>query len=100
MVLAGLALTSRCLPYGSDADAEPLLMSALRAGTMGERAGDVVGDMTEMRERGGEDEPCKKCGRAYDPFPCSRSLSLEVQISWSSHPLLFRSAHAACQCDG
>lgn len=51
IVLAGFALISRCLPYGSDADAEPLLSSALRAGTMGERAGDVVGDMIEAREK-------------------------------------------------
>ena len=51
IVLAGFALISRCFPYGSDADTEPLLMSALRAGTMGERAGDVVADMTEVRER-------------------------------------------------
>ena len=51
IVLAGFALISRCLPYGSDADAEPLLRSALRTGTMGERAGDVVGDMIEAREK-------------------------------------------------
>ena len=50
-VRAGFALMSRWLPYGSEADAEPLLMSGLRVGTMGERAGDRVGDMTRERER-------------------------------------------------
>ena len=50
MVLAGFALISKCLPYGSDADAEPLLRRALRPG-MGERAGDAVGDMAQMGEK-------------------------------------------------
>lgn len=50
IVLAGFTLISRCLPYGSDADTEPLLRSALRAGTIGERAGEVLGDMAEVRE--------------------------------------------------
>jgi len=54
MVRAGFALISRCLPYGSDADAEPLLRSVLRAETTGERPGDVVGDMTRGRRREGE----------------------------------------------
>ena len=55
MVLAGFVLISRCLPYGSDADIEPLLRVALRGWT-GERAGDSVGDMIEVRE----DEPRKR----------------------------------------
>ena len=53
MVRAGFALISRCLPYGSEADIEPLLSDGLRVGmTTGERAGDKVGDMTRERERG------------------------------------------------
>jgi len=92
MVLAGFALTSRCLPYGSDADAEPLLRSTLRAVTMGERAGDVVGDITQMRER--EKERVNLVGRArvyMVPSPC-RSSGLKVIDSSAGHPiLLFRS---------
>lgn len=49
MVLAGFVLTLRCLPYGSNADTEPLLMETLRAGTIGEKAGDTVADMAEVR---------------------------------------------------
>jgi len=52
IVRAGFVLISRCLPNGSEADAEPLLESGLRVLTTGERAGDSVGDMT----RGGEEE--------------------------------------------
>ena len=51
MVRVGFVLMSRCLPYGSEADAEPLLRSGLRVGTMGERAGERVGDMTREGER-------------------------------------------------
>jgi len=96
MVLAGFALTSKCLPYGSDADAEPLLRSALRAVTMG--AGDVVGDITQMEGEGErEDEP----HRVYMIPSPGRSLGLNVIDSSAGHPvLLFRSAQAAGQCDG
>lgn len=50
MVLVGFALISRCLPYGSGADTEPLRREGLRVGTMGEGAGDAVGDIAEVRE--------------------------------------------------
>ena len=51
MVRAGFVLISRCLPNGSEADAEPLLESGLRVLTAGERAGDMVGDMAGERGR-------------------------------------------------
>jgi len=51
MVRAGFVLISRCLPNGSEADAEPLLESGLRVLTTGEGAGDRVGDIARERER-------------------------------------------------
>ena len=52
MVRAGFVLMSRCLPNGSEADAEPLLESGLRVLTTGVGAGDMVGDMAREGGRG------------------------------------------------
>ena len=65
MVRAGFVLISRCLPNGSEADAEPLLESGLRVLTRGERAGDMVGDMAREGERGGRTFEPRKSERVY-----------------------------------
>lgn len=62
-------------------------MSALRAG-MGERAGDVVGDMTQVGEEKERMNPTGG-GRGY-MFPAPRRSPRLKVISWSSRPLRFR----------